>query len=98
MLAISGTLLITSVAAMFAGKVLGYSLSILFGGFVFLGLGGKIAHYKFRDPKITGNSNAWFSGWRHSFLANIFAIAGISMIFLAIYFLLFPIYFSFAYQ
>lgn len=80
LLAISGTLLVASVVAMFSGNDLALRLSVGFGGFVLSGIGGKIAHYKFRDSSVKGNANAWFSGWRHSFLADIFAVTGVALI------------------
>lgn len=80
LLAISGVLLVAAVVVMFAGNELALRLSLGFGGLVLFGIGGKAAHYKYRDPSIKGNSNAWFSGWRHSFLADIFAALGIVLV------------------
>lgn len=80
LLAISGALLVAATVAMFAGNELALRLSAGFGGLVLFGIGGKVAHYKFRDPTIKGNGNAWFSGWRHSLLADIFAASGVVLI------------------
>lgn len=38
----------------------------------------------YRDSNIEGNINAWFAGWRHSFLADFFAFIGFLLIFLGI--------------
>ena len=70
-----------SVVATFAGNGLALRLSLGFGGLVLFGIGGKAAHYKYRDPSIKGNSNAWFSGWRHSFLADTLAALGLVFVF-----------------
>ncbi|SER76142.1 hypothetical protein SAMN05421690_10691 [Nitrosomonas sp. Nm51] len=84
MLAISGAPFVISIIAMYSGNELGKYLSIGFFGMVLFGIGGKIAHYKFRDPNINGNINAWFPGWRHSTLADSFAVFGISLMILCI--------------
>lgn len=85
LLAVSGASLCVSVIAILSGSALGASYALLFGGVFLFGVGGKIAHYKYRDPDIKGNINAWFTGWRHGLLADSFAIIGILLVFLAIY-------------
>lgn len=74
-----------AVIAMFAGNELALRLSLGFGGLVLFGIGGKAAHYKYRDGSIKGNSNAWFSGWRHSFLADTLAALSIVLVCLSIW-------------
>jgi len=85
MLAIAGPILVASIVAMYAGNDLAKAVSMVLGGTVLFGLGGKIAHYKYRDPNIKGNANAWFSGWRHSVLADGLAIVGFLLIGIAIW-------------
>ncbi|KKA43633.1 hypothetical protein [Salinivibrio sp. KP-1] len=50
LLAISGALLVAAVVAMFAGNELATRLIFGFGGLVLFGIGGKAAHYKYRNP------------------------------------------------
>ncbi|MEP2627445.1 MAG: hypothetical protein ABJP66_06585 [Hyphomicrobiales bacterium] len=85
LLAVSALLLVISVGALFAGAPLGLPLSALFGGFFLFAIGGKIAHYKFRAPEAKGNANVWVSGWRHSFVADCFALLGVGLIVWAIW-------------
>ena len=80
LLSISGAAFIATLIAMYSGNELAKYLSIGFGGLVLFSIGGKIAHYKFRDKNIKGNINAWFSGWRHSKLADSFALLGIILV------------------
>lgn len=83
LLAISGSAFVVSLVAMYSGIAFAQKLSVGFFGFVLFGIGGRIAHYQFRGPSIRGNNNAWFSGWRHSPLADFFAIAGIVLVAMA---------------
>ncbi|WP_440997545.1 hypothetical protein [Arhodomonas sp. SL1] len=85
LLAISGLAFVVSVAAMYSGATLARSLSVGFFGLVLFGIGGKISHHRFRDPNIRENSNAWFSGWRHSMLANLFAAIGVIIVLLSVW-------------
>ena len=84
-MAISGVSLVSSVVGMLSGVKLGYPCTLMFGGAFLFGLGGRIAHFKYRDASVKGNSNAWFSGWRHTTLADSFALLGVSMVLFAIY-------------
>lgn len=84
LLAISGVTFVVSLIALFGGSSFAGLLVLTFGGLVLFGIGGKIAHYRFRDATIQGNSNAWFSGWRHSLLADCFAALGILLVVIAI--------------
>lgn len=84
LLAISGAAFLASLVALYSDVQIAKYLSIFFFGFVLFGIGGKIAHYKYRDPNIGGNVNAWFSGWKHSLLADSFALFGVILIVLSI--------------
>lgn len=84
LLAISGVSFIVSLIALFGGSSFAAALVLVFGGFVLFGIGGKAAHYRFRDSSIKGNSNAWFSGWRHSLLADSLAGSGVLLIVAAV--------------
>lgn len=83
LLAISGVSFVLSLVALFGGLSIAAMIVPVFGGLVLFGIGGKIAHYRYRDASIIGNSNAWFAGWRHSFLADIFAGLGVFLILIA---------------
>jgi len=83
LLAFSGVSFVVSLMAMFSGSSIGLPCALIFGGLVLFGVGGKVAHYRFRDSGIKGNGNAWFSGWRHSLLADSFAGIGVVLVLLA---------------
>lgn len=55
-------------------------ITLIIAGIIFWGLAGKISYYRFHDKSIKGNMNAWFSGWRHSFLGDSIAVIGIALI------------------
>lgn len=83
-LAISGTAFLVSLPFVL-GTCRAIALAVLFcGGFIF-GLGGKIAHYRYRDSSVPGNANAWFPGWRHSLLADSLAMIGLVITFIGAY-------------
>ena len=84
LLAISGLSFVVSLIALFGGSSFADEFLLVFGGLVLFGIGGKVAHYRFRDAAIKGNSNAWFPGWRHSVLADSFAAFGVLLIVLAV--------------
>lgn len=84
MLSISGASYVASLIALFGGSSFTSFFVLIFGGLVLFGVGGKIAHYRFRDATIKGNSNAWFPGWRHSFLADSFAVLGVLLVIISI--------------
>lgn len=84
LLAITGVSFVTSLIALFGDSSFASLFVLTFGGLALLGIGGKIAHYRFRDPTIKGNSNAWFPGWRHSLLADCFAGLGILLVVVAV--------------
>lgn len=87
LLAICAVPFIIAFSAMFVDstKTFAVSVTILVDGLLSFGLGGKIAYYRFRDSEIGGNMNAWFSGWRHSILADTLAILGVLLISLGVY-------------
>jgi hypothetical protein len=60
---------------------------LIISGMLFFGLAGKISYYRFRDNTIKGNSNAWFSGWRHSILGNSIALVGVAQVLLGLIFI-----------
>lgn len=86
LMAAAGFLLVISVIiSLLAGSQLSGSCALLFGGGFLFGIGGKLAHYRYRDPNVKGNSNAWFAGWRHGPLADTFAGIGLILIVAAIF-------------
>lgn len=80
LLAVSAVCLVMAVGSLLAGVPIALPLSPLFGGIFVFAIAAKISHYRFRDRSIKGNSNAWFSGWRHSVLADGLAVGGIGLI------------------
>ncbi|AUD78734.1 hypothetical protein CW740_05505 [Kangiella profundi] len=86
MLAISSVPFLISFGAMFVDstKAFAVPITILIAGILCFGIGAKLAYYRYRDSNIEGNINAWFAGWRHSFLADFFAFIGFLLIFLGI--------------
>lgn len=83
LLAITGFSFVISLIALFGGSAFAGLFVLAFGGLVLFGIGGKVAHYRFRDATIKGNSNAWFPGWRHSLLADCFAGLGMLLVIVA---------------
>ena len=61
LLAVSGVSFVVSLIAFFGGSSSAVPFVLVFGGLVLFGIGGKIAHYRFRDGAIKGNSNALVS-------------------------------------
>lgn len=87
LLVVSGTLLLASTTAMFSGIEYSGLVSLLLGGVFVFGIGAQIAHFRYRDKSVNGNANAWFSGWRHSFLADAFSLIGVAIVGVAAYFI-----------
>jgi len=83
--------LLLIVPHLFAGHRLAPGMAFLATGTFVFGLAGKLSFYKYRDPSVIGNTNAWFSGWRHSWIGNIFALIGITLIALGIFILIRPL-------
>lgn len=83
----AGCVLTLAVPSLFAGHRLAPGLALLATGAFVFGLAGKITFYKYRDPSVRGNINAWFSGWRHSWIGNIAALSGITLIVFGIFML-----------
>jgi hypothetical protein len=82
-LAVNGISFVLILGALVAGQeLLGRTVTwvILFGGFLFFGIGAKKSHYKAHVKGVQGNMNVWVSKWRHSFLADAFAIIGIVLV------------------
>ena len=82
-LALTGPCLIIFLGALVANaEIPGNTVTwvILFSGMFIFGIGAQVAHYKIHLKGLEGNANVWISKWRHSFLANIFAVVGLSLI------------------
>lgn len=87
-LAVTGPAFIIVLGALVTGKnIPGNTVTwvILFGGLVLFGIGAQKAHYKAHIKGVQGNMNVWVSKWRHSFLANTFAILGLALVLLAVW-------------
>lgn len=82
MLAISSVPFLIAFSAIFAEstKALAIPIAILLAGVICFGVAGKVAYYRYRNSSIRGNVNAWFSGWRHSLLADSLALVGFLLI------------------
>jgi hypothetical protein len=80
LLAIAGLAFIISLTSLLSGSAVAAPTTLIFSGIFSFGVGGKISYYRFRDSNIKRNKNAWFSGWRHSLLADSFAVIGVVLI------------------
>ena len=87
LLAVCSIPFLLSFGAMFADSTKNFAIPItlLVSGIMCFGLGGKLAHYRYRDSSVKGNMNAWFSGWKHSLMADGLAALGLALIGLGIY-------------
>jgi hypothetical protein len=81
-LVICGACLVVVLTGVVAGR-LDVPWLLLFGGLCLFGFGAKIAHYRERDKKLS--SNVWVSKWRHSFMADVFALCGFCLVGLAFF-------------
>ncbi|RYZ73445.1 MAG: hypothetical protein EOP09_01880 [Proteobacteria bacterium] len=75
-LVFAGTVTVLAMGSYIAAGLHPLWISLTFGLFLF-GTGAKIAHYLVRDK--TSTVNAWFSKWRHSFMADSFAAVGLGV-------------------
>lgn len=86
-LAITGIAFVVVLTGLVAGQQLpGGSATwvMLFGGFVMFGIGAQKAHYKAHLKGVEGNINVWVSKWRHSLLADLFAVIGVLLVLCAV--------------
>jgi hypothetical protein len=81
LLAVTGTCFIITVLTYLTGIDRAFPLMVIFGGLILFGIGGEIAHYRYSIKGYGGMVSQQFSGWRHTFLANSFALLGILLTF-----------------
>jgi len=86
-LAVTGISFVILLGGLVAGQqLLGGTVNwvMFFGGLILFGIGAQKAHYKAHINGIEGNMNVWVSKWRHSLLADVFAVAGLLLVLFAI--------------
>ncbi|MBE9516435.1 MAG: hypothetical protein IME93_05605 [Proteobacteria bacterium] len=77
LLAVVGTCTIAAVIAYLADSNRALPLMEIFGGLTLFGIGGEIAHYVYSKKGYGGMVSQHFSGWRHTLLADLFAVIGL---------------------
>ncbi|MDR4516628.1 MAG: hypothetical protein MRK00_04485 [Nitrosomonas sp.] len=87
LLAITGVSFLVLLVGMISGRQIPGGIVywvILFGGLVSFGIGAQIAHYRAHLKEIEGNINIWVSKWRHTILADSFAVIGVILVLYAL--------------